>query len=84
MARAGRKSPKCRCHRRRTSRGIESAVRNVMNMAAPGWIQCGGRRFGKYDHVIQWTKPQRPTWMDQATYDAIPDTLELREIRSTS
>lgn len=40
-----------------------------------------GRRLGKYDHVIVWTKPQRPTWMDQATYDAIPDTLELREIR---
>ena len=40
-----------------------------------------GRRLGKYDHIIVWTKPQRPTWMDQATYDALPDTLELREIR---
>ena len=40
-----------------------------------------GRRLGKYDHLIVWTKPQRPTWMDQATYDTIPDTLEMREIR---
>ena len=40
-----------------------------------------GRRLGKYDHLILWTKPQRPTWMDQETYDAIPDTLEMREIR---
>ena len=40
-----------------------------------------GRRLGKYDHLIVWTKPQRPTWMDPATYDAIPDTLEMREIR---
>jgi len=40
-----------------------------------------GRRLGKYDHVLVWTKPQRPTWMDQATYAAIPETLELREIR---
>jgi hypothetical protein len=40
-----------------------------------------GRRLGKYDHVIAWTKPQRPEWMDQTTYDAIPETLELREIR---
>ena len=40
-----------------------------------------GRRLGKYDHVIVWTKPQRPTWMDPATYATIPDTLELREIR---
>ena len=40
-----------------------------------------GRRLGKYDHLLVWTKPQRPTWMDQATYDAIPDVLEMREIR---
>jgi len=40
-----------------------------------------GRRLGPYDHIIAWTKPQRPAWMDQTTYDAIPDTLELREIR---
>ena len=40
-----------------------------------------GRRLGKYDHLIVWTKPQRPTWMSQATYDAIPDVLEMREIR---
>lgn len=40
-----------------------------------------GRRLGKYDHLIVWTKPQRPTWMDQETYDSIPETLEMREIR---
>ena len=40
-----------------------------------------GRRLGEYDHLIVWTKPERPTWMGQATYDAIPDTLEMREIR---
>jgi hypothetical protein len=40
-----------------------------------------GRRLGKYDHVIVWTRPQRPTWMDQETYSQIPETLELREIR---
>jgi putative transposase len=40
-----------------------------------------GRRLGKYDHVIVWTRPQRPKWMDEATYATIPKTLELREIR---
>jgi putative transposase len=40
-----------------------------------------GRRLGKYDHVIHWTKPARPDWMNQATYDVIPETMELREIR---
>jgi hypothetical protein len=26
-----------------------------------------GRRLGKHDHVIQWIRPQRPDWMDEAT-----------------
>ena len=41
----------------------------------------GGRRLGKYDHIIVWTRPPQPTWMDQKTYDTIPETLEMREIR---
>ena len=40
-----------------------------------------GRRLGKYDHVIHWTRPTRPKWMDEATYATIPETLEMREIR---
>jgi len=40
-----------------------------------------GRRLGAYDHIIAWQKPQRPDWMEQAVYDALPETLELREIR---
>ena len=40
-----------------------------------------GRRLGKCDHIVTWTRPQRPQWMDRATYDAIPETLELRELR---
>lgn len=40
-----------------------------------------GRRLGKYDHLIVWTRPRRPDWMDEATYARIPETLELREIR---
>jgi putative transposase len=40
-----------------------------------------GRRLGKYDHLIVWTRPTRPDWMDEATYERIPETLELREIR---
>jgi putative transposase len=40
-----------------------------------------GRRLGKYDHIIVWTRPQRPTWMDAETYAQIPETLILRELR---
>ncbi len=41
-----------------------------------------GRRLGKDDHIITLVKPsQRPEWMDQATYQRIPETLEVREVR---
>jgi len=40
-----------------------------------------GRRLGRNDHIVTWTKPQRPKWMDQATYNALPETVELREVR---
>lgn len=43
-----------------------------------------GRRLGKHDHVIVWTRPSRPEWMDEGTYAQIPETLELREIRYNS
>jgi len=40
-----------------------------------------GKRLGKGDHVVTWHKPERPEWMDEETYAAIPDTLEMREVR---
>lgn len=42
-----------------------------------------GRRLGRYDHILHWTRPARPEWMDPQTYDKIPPTLKLREIRYT-
>ena len=42
-----------------------------------------GRRLSKYDHLIVWTRPQRPAWMDEETYARIPEHLELREIQFT-
>jgi hypothetical protein len=40
-----------------------------------------GQRLGKDDHRITWSKPQRPRWMTPAAYDAVPETLTLRELR---
>lgn len=40
-----------------------------------------GRRLGKNDHRVVWTKPRRPSWMDEATYQSLPAELELREVR---
>ncbi len=40
-----------------------------------------GRRLGPGDHLITWTRPQRPRWMSQEQYDQIPETLTLREVK---
>jgi hypothetical protein len=40
-----------------------------------------GRRLGPGDHLITWTRPQRPTWMSPEQYAQIPETLTLREIQ---
>jgi Transposase DDE domain len=33
------------------------------------------------DQRVTWHKPERPFWMDQATYDALPDELTVRLVR---
>jgi Transposase DDE domain len=40
-----------------------------------------GRHLGPQDHVVVWTKPERPAWLDEATYQALPETLTVRELR---
>jgi putative transposase len=40
-----------------------------------------GQHLGPGDHVVQWHKPPRLDWMDKATYEALPETLTVREIR---
>jgi Transposase DDE domain len=40
-----------------------------------------GRRLGKDDHLITWTRPARPPWMSEEQYAQIPETLTLRELR---
>lgn len=40
-----------------------------------------GQRLGRDDHVVEWRRPQRPDWMDAATYATIPETLTVREVR---
>jgi putative transposase len=40
-----------------------------------------GHRLSKHDHIVIWTRPQRPQWMSEELYAQIPETLELREVR---
>lgn len=39
------------------------------------------RSLGVDDAIFIWTKPVCPNWMDATTYAALPDQLELRQIR---
>ena len=41
-----------------------------------------GRRLGREDHIVSWTKPpQVPAWRSRAAYDARPAQLTIRELR---
>jgi Transposase DDE domain len=40
-----------------------------------------GRRLGVEDHVVGWTKPDQPDWMDDETYARMPERLTMRELR---
>lgn len=39
-----------------------------------------GRRLGAGDHVVAWRRPPRPEWLDPATYERMPESIELREV----
>jgi putative transposase len=36
------------------------------------------RRLGRADHVVEWIRPAQPDWMNEATYEQIPQSLTLR------
>ena len=59
-------------------RGVQSGTRMHQQRHVDFRRGC---RLGKRDPLVVWTRPQRPQWMDQATYDTIPETMELRELR---
>lgn len=40
-----------------------------------------GQRLGRDDHVVIWSKPCRPDWMDDETYQRLPGHIAVREVR---
>jgi len=40
-----------------------------------------GKRLGKNDHIVSYSRPQRPKWMTIDQYEATPKTIEIRELK---
>jgi len=40
-----------------------------------------GIRLGKDDHIVRWRKPTSIRSVDRATYNALPESLTIREVR---
>lgn len=59
-------------------RGVDACAR--LHQRRPSDFRRG-QRLGKYDRLVTWQRPQRPAWMDEATYATIPETLSLRMTR---
>jgi hypothetical protein len=39
-----------------------------------------GRSLGRRDHLVSWQRPACPEWMDEATYQRMPTSLDVREV----
>lgn len=59
-------------------RGIDIVVRKHQLRATDFRT---GKRLGKDDHLVFWTRPQRPKWMSVEQYATLPAELTLREVR---
>lgn len=72
-----------RCHQRQIVSfrpGRKHANPNKPKKGQPRsrWL----KRLGRRDQLVEYRKPKtKPTWMDQAAYDALPETLTVRELR---
>ena len=39
------------------------------------------KQLGPGDHLIDWARPPIPDWMDQATYERIPESVRVRLVK---
>lgn len=60
-------------------RGVDSVTR--LNKARRSADFRRGKRLGKDDHIVCWPKPIKPRALDKETFNALPDSLTIREVR---
>jgi hypothetical protein len=72
-----------RCHQRqivnfRPGRKHKTQGNGPKGMPTSRWL----KRLGKHDQLVEYIKPkEKPDWMSQDDYDALPETLVVRELR---
>jgi putative transposase len=59
-------------------RGVDMVVRKHQLRATDFRT---GKRLGKEDHLVVWSRPERAAWMSAEQYRTLPGTLTLREVR---
>lgn len=74
-----------RCHQRqivnfRPGRKHKTTPNGPKGLPTSRWL----KRLGKHDQLVEYPKPiLKPAWMDQDDFDALPETLVVRELRFT-
>ena len=38
------------------------------------------KRLGKHSYLVEWPRPAKPDWMDEETYNQMPESITLRQI----
>jgi hypothetical protein len=65
-----------RPHRRHATAAM--SAQESQGLPRSRWIE----RLGKHDQIVEYFKPvQKPDWMTDAEYEALPETLLVREVR---
>lgn len=59
---------------------VERGKRAPADTPRSRWVKS----LGRDDQIVEWSKPRsRPKWIDAATYDALPPSITVRELRRT-
>lgn len=64
------------------ARGVDVVMRQHVGRQSDFQV---GKRLGDKDHIATWQKPKkRHEWMSQEAFDALPDTLPVRELAAAN
>jgi hypothetical protein len=67
-----------RPHRRHAT--AQSRKQGQTGLPSSRWL----KRLGKHDQLVEYSKPkERPSWLTEEQYAALPETLVVREVRYT-